>query len=305
MGSENLETIERSQRAILSRIDKEGKQLDAARSELRVRQRDAIIHRLAMYALTMCRHGREESDWLGVPRFLPALLMPVPFIALAFVIGGTWLAATAAVALPAMAIGAFCYPADSKITQLLSSREAELKASVAAMQQLQATIPASVALIDQLRGQSKACDSEIEAIRNSREYALRQLFEQRWKEMRGGQFENFLAEVFSALGYEVEQTGKSGDQGVDLIVHQGGYRIAIQAKGYVDSVSNAAVQQAFTGRTFHTCDGCAVITNSRFTTSAVAAAMATGCILVHEENFEDFVFGRIQFAAAVASGGRP
>lgn len=70
-----------------------------------------------------------------------------------------------------------------------------------------------------------------------------------------------------------------------------GKRVAIQAKGYVDAVSNAAVQQAFTGQTIYSCDACAVITNSRFTASAVAAAAATGCVLVHEDNFEDFVCG--------------
>jgi HJR/Mrr/RecB family endonuclease len=97
------------------------------------------------------------------------------------------------------------------------------------------------------------------------------------------------------LGYEVEQTGKSGDQGVDLIVRGKGRRIAVQAKGYVDSVGNAAVQQAFTGKTFYGCHACAVVTNSRFTASALEAAQATECALVHEENFEDFVFGRVPF----------
>jgi hypothetical protein len=295
VGSEKLETIERSRRAILSRIDAEEKQLNGARAELRVRQRDAAFHRAALYALTTCRHARREADGLGVPRFLPALLMPVPLVALAFVIGGVWLALLAAVVLQAMAIGAFCAPADGKVAQLIASTESRLHGSRDAVQRLQATIAATAAALDQLRGQEKACEASIEAIRNSREHKLRRLFEHRWKEMRGDQFENYLAEVFAALGYEVQQTGKSGDQGVDLIVQQKGKRIAIQAKGYVDSVSNAAVQQAFTGRTIHGCVACAVITNSRFTSSAVDAADKTGCVLVHEENFEDFVFGRITF----------
>lgn len=295
MGSDKLETLEASRRATLSRIDKEQKQLVATRSELRMRQRSVTAHRVVLYVLTTGRHARQETDALGVPRFLPMLLMPVPFVALAFAIGGAWCAVLAAVALQAIAVGAFCLPADTKMMQAIASREAQLANDRATVEQLRATINGSEASSDQLRRHAKACESEIEAIRTSREHVSRKLFERRWKEMRGDQFEDYLAEVFAALGYEVEQTGKSGDQGVDLIVRHSGRRIAIQAKGYVESVSNAAVQQAFTGRTIHECDYCAVITNSRFTASAEAAATKTGCLRVHEDNFEDFVFGRITF----------
>mgnify|MGYP003342293298 FL=1 len=178
---------------------------------------------------------------------------------------------------------------------MISLKEAEVNGGREAVQRLQTSIAATAAMVDQLSGQAKACEAEIEAVRNSREHGLRKLFERRWKEMRGDQFEGYLAEVFSTLGYEVQQTGKSGDQGVDLIVQQNGKRVAIQAKGYVDSVSNAAVQQAFTGRRYYECSACAVITNSRFTASAVELAASTECVLVHEDNFEDFVFGRITF----------
>ena len=83
--------------------------------------------------------------------------------------------------------------------------------------------------------------------------------------MRGGDLEQFLEEVFSELRYSVERTGRAGDQGVDLVLLKDGHRIAVQVKGYVDSVPNTAIQEAFTGMAFYKCDGCAVITNSRFT----------------------------------------
>jgi restriction system protein len=101
--------------------------------------------------------------------------------------------------------------------------------------------------------------------------------------------------VFANLGYAVERTGQSGDHGVDLVVVNGGRRVAIQAKGYVNSVSNSAVQEAFTGKTIWKCHACAVITNSRFTSNAIDAAKATRCTLIGEDNFQDFVFGRIVF----------
>ncbi len=295
MSSQKLETLERTRRSLAARVGEGSQQLADARSGLRTCQRSMTTNRAALHALTTARHARQESDSLGVPRFLPALLLPVPLVALAFVIGGAWLALPAAVVLLSMAVGAFCFPADSRLAELIALKESEVSSGREAVQRLQTSIAATAAMVDQLRGLSEACATEIEAVRNSREHALRRLYERRWKEMRGDQFEGYLAEVFAALGYEVQQTGKSGDQGVDLIVQQNGKRIAIQAKGYVDSVSNAAVQQAFTGRTIHGCCTCAVITNSRFTTSAVDAATATGCVLVHEDNFEEFVFGRITF----------
>jgi hypothetical protein len=52
---------------------------------------------------------------------------------------------------------------------------------------------------------------------------------------------------------------------------------------------------------FRKCQGCAVITNSRFTPSAIVLAQSTGCILVHEHNFRDFVFGTFDLIAHMTS----
>ncbi len=121
-----------------------------------------------------------------------------------------------------------------------------------------------------------------------------QLLRVDWKAMRGVQWEEYLKNVCSALGYSVETTKASGDQGVDLVVQRGSSRIAIQAKGYANSVSNSAVQEAVAGMKVYNCNGCAVITNSRFTKSAVELAVINGCVLISEESFEDFVRGRVR-----------
>jgi len=102
-----------------------------------------------------------------------------------------------------------------------------------------------------------------------------------WRVLQSIPFENFLAEVFTEWGYDVETTKTSGDQGVDLVVSKNGIRMAIQAKGYLSStVGNDAIQQVYTGMKIYKCQQCAVITNSTFTSSARQAAAAVGCVLI-------------------------
>jgi len=48
------------------------------------------------------------------------------------------------------------------------------------------------------------------------------------------------------------------------------------------------------------CHGCAVITNSRFTSSAVTLARSTRCVLIGEANFRDFVLGKLDLLAEVS-----
>jgi len=129
--------------------------------------------------------------------------------------------------------------------------------------------------------------------RESRQYRRQQLAQKNWKAMRGGELEQFLAEVFSELEYTVDRTGKAGDQGVDLIVSKNGHRIAVQVKGYVDSVPNTAIQEADTGMRYHDCDACAVITNSRFTSGGKNVAAKVGCVLIDENTLPKLIMGQI------------
>jgi len=116
-----------------------------------------------------------------------------------------------------------------------------------------------------------------------REHICRKLYSRNWKAMRSVEFENYLQEVFETLGYDVETTGVTGDQGVDLIVLKNRWRIAIQVKGYLNSVSNKAVQEAFSGMVHYNCQACVVVTNSLFTKSAKELADSTGCFLIDED----------------------
>jgi hypothetical protein len=120
-----------------------------------------------------------------------------------------------------------------------------------------------------------------------------QLLLRDWRVLRGAEFEGFLAEVFETLGFSVQTTKASGDQGVDLIVVKGDNRLAIQAKGYEGSVGNTAVQEAFSGMTFYGCNSCVVITNSEFTRGAYELAKGTGCYLVDGQLIPTLIEGVI------------
>jgi HJR/Mrr/RecB family endonuclease len=139
-------------------------------------------------------------------------------------------------------------------------------------------------------------------VEDTRMIPLRRLYQQNWRALRDIEFERYLETVFRALGYTVETTALTGDQGVDLVVSKNGVRIAIQVKGYLHSVSNTAIQQAFAGMVHYQCDRCAVITNSRFTSGAVQLAESVRCILIDEDCFESFVMGQIDITTLHVGG---
>ena len=117
--------------------------------------------------------------------------------------------------------------------------------------------------------------------------------------MRDKEFEWFLKGVFEQLGYQVEVTKASGDQGVDLIVSGGGRRIAIQVKGYANAVGNSAVQEVYAGMNYWKCKECAVITNSRFTKSARHLAASLNCKLIDRRSMDDLMAGEHTWARSL------
>lgn len=133
------------------------------------------------------------------------------------------------------------------------------------------------------------------SLRSELDSRVHRLLNEPYREFRGERFEQFLAEVFDELGFEVQLTKASGDQGVDLIVTRNSLRWAVQAKGYVESVGNAAVQQAHAGKDFYGCQRSAVITNSVFTTGAreLACRLSPPCMLVEGEQIPALIRGEL------------
>ncbi|MCA9950159.1 MAG: restriction endonuclease [Anaerolineales bacterium] len=107
--------------------------------------------------------------------------------------------------------------------------------------------------------------------------------------MDGYQFESFLVQLFTYLGYDVEETKKAGDQGADLFVSKFGTKTVIQAKNYKDNVGNAAIQQALSAKAFYDCNEAMVVTNSYFTHSAIELANKTSVKLVDRSELEKYI----------------
>lgn len=100
--------------------------------------------------------------------------------------------------------------------------------------------------------------------------------------MSGIDFENYIANLLKDAGYNVSGTPKTGDQGADLIASKNNTVFVIQAKRYVSAVGNEAVQQAVAARNYYKGDVAVVITNSTFTSSAVALAKKNNVILIND-----------------------
>jgi restriction system protein len=100
-----------------------------------------------------------------------------------------------------------------------------------------------------------------EAIREGRERVERQYHQARRADLKLAQlasltpesFEEFVAELFEALGYDVEQVGGSGDEGADLrLRRRDGLLGVVQCKYHKRGVVGSPVLQKFLGTIHHT-----------------------------------------------------
>ncbi|MER2262217.1 MAG: restriction endonuclease [Psychrobacillus sp.] len=110
--------------------------------------------------------------------------------------------------------------------------------------------------------------------------------------MTGIEFEHFVAELFSKMGYLSVVTKASGDQGIDVIAEKNGRKFGIQSKCYGSKVNNSAVQEVVAGLSYYNCDKGIVVTNNYFTNSAIELAKINNIILwdrdMLKEKFADF-----------------
>ena len=98
--------------------------------------------------------------------------------------------------------------------------------------------------------------------------------------MSGSEFEEFLEILFEKMGFKVERTKLSGDQGADLIISKLGERVVVQAKRLKGKVSNKAVQEVAAAIKFYSADRGMVVTNAAYTSSAVQLAEANNIELI-------------------------
>jgi restriction system protein len=70
--------------------------------------------------------------------------------------------------------------------------------------------------------------------------------------LRPEEFEEFVAEVFEALNFEVQRCGGTGDEGADLRVQRDGVRGVVQCKYQGKAVVGSPALQKFLGTVHHT-----------------------------------------------------
>lgn len=114
---------------------------------------------------------------------------------------------------------------------------------------------------------------------------------QRIDSMDGYEFEKFLKELFSRMGYEVMHTQLSGDQGADLVVIKHGQKTVVQAKRFSGSVGNGAVQEVVGAIKFYKADKGMVVTNSEYTASARKLALANNVELINGAILSNWIDG--------------
>jgi HJR/Mrr/RecB family endonuclease len=251
--------------------------------------------------------GLEFTQWLKVPsksyQFLRYLALgvcttfPISVAALCFAIFG-FVPAVVATFLATLCIAFWLYrPYESQLPFAIQQWKTKLAMATLCLEHNKQTNEIEMLTLQLRDTIAKRDFLELELkkeIADSLHYR-RELLRRNWKAMRDDEWENYLLEICLALGKKAERIGRTGDQGVDLVVESGTHRIAVQAKGYFHAVSNKAVQEVYAGMTHHDCTRCAVITNSRFTKSAREIAVSTGCYLIGEDEFSDFVLGKSEW----------
>jgi restriction system protein len=103
-------------------------------------------------------------------------------------------------------------------------------------------------------------------------------FARRFEDVRfmgGAQFEVFVADLFRAMGHQVQMSGGVGDQGVDIIVDPGSRRVAVQCKNHVRPVGNKPVQEVYAGARHHRCAEAWVVAPAGYTRGALELAEST------------------------------
>lgn len=105
----------------------------------------------------------------------------------------------------------------------------------------------------------------------------------------GYQFEDFLKDLYLKMGYDVEPTRLSGDQGADLVVVKFGEKTVIQAKCYSGKVGNKAVQEILASMSLYQAQKGAVITNNYYTPATFELAEANNIELIDRDGLEKLI----------------
>ena len=107
--------------------------------------------------------------------------------------------------------------------------------------------------------------------------------------MSGAQFEVFVADLLRAMGHPATVMGRSGDQGVDVLVDYRGERVAVQCKNYKKRVGNKPVQEVFAGARHHGCSEAWVVAPAGYTKGAFELAASVGVSLFDANALREWI----------------
>jgi len=110
-----------------------------------------------------------------------------------------------------------------------------------------------------------------------------------FKDLSGTDFEKLLYRLYETMGYAVQLTKTTGDQGGDLIITKKEKRIVVQAKHYQKPVSNKAIQEAVAAKGIYNCDSATVVTTSDFTDGALELAKANYVYLINGKKLRELL----------------
>lgn len=98
--------------------------------------------------------------------------------------------------------------------------------------------------------------------------------------MDGFQFEHYLVELFKSHNYSVKKTPNTNDFGADLLLKKDGKKIVVQAKRYKGNIGIKAVQEIIGAKSYYKAQGAWVVTNSKYTKSAIELARKSNVRLI-------------------------
>ena len=105
-------------------------------------------------------------------------------------------------------------------------------------------------------------------------------YENNLNNQKGIAFENQCMKILIAKGWRVEETPKSGDQGIDLIASIEKYRLCIQCKDHKKPIGNKAVQEVSAGKKYWNGTHAILVSQSGYTKSAYKLAEANNVLLI-------------------------
>ena len=106
----------------------------------------------------------------------------------------------------------------------------------------------------------------------------------------GLEFEVYIGEMFSKLGYKSVVTKASQDSGGDVLAEKDEKSYIIQCKNYSSTVGNKAVQEVYSAKGIYKADVAIVITNNYYTEQAKKEANVLGVELWDRDKLRQLLY---------------